>query len=136
MAAAAFAKSYGKGWVKVFAPEVKAEKSKVYNFGRIGYVFGSLIEDGDPDFSTRMESGLVSMSLLAECTRYEDPIQALDEALDADKSARQLQAENKERKELEAAEETEAETVEEAHCPSCGSPSSAWERPPVEVSND
>jgi hypothetical protein len=120
MAAAAFAKSYGRGWVKVFAPEVRAEKSKVYSFGRVGYVFGPYIEDGDPDFSARLESGVVSMSLLAECTRYPDPMQALDEALDADKSARQLQAENREAKELEAAEESEAETVEETRtCPTC-----------------
>lgn len=110
---------WGSGSIKTFAKSVGLEKSHVYNFARVWWLFGHFIENGDDEFSRRLESGMLTFSHFIESTYAPDPLEAINEAEDEGLSTRAIKAKNQERKELEHATDERAQTAGTMDCPDC-----------------
>lgn len=104
-----------KDAVEEFASEVKAKKSKVYDYTRVWWIYGHLLEDGHSSFSARVESGVLTMSQLVATTRAKDPVEMLDAVEDDNLSSRAIEARIKEEEEPK-----NVETIEVVICPHCG----------------
>lgn len=112
-AAAAVTKRYGLSSMEAFAKEVGCSRSTAYDYAKVWWTYRHMIET--PEFSRRVESGLVSMSQLVQGTRYPEPVAAIDRAVDDGISGRQMERERKE----ESVPEN-VETITNVCCVDCG----------------
>lgn len=114
-AAAAVRSVYGESSMEKFAYEVGSSKSTVYNYAKVWWVYGHLLEDGNSQFSKRLESGSLSMTQLLAATKAPDPVAMIEEAEEKNLSSRAIEARIK--------EEEEPENVEKVNytmtCPTC-----------------
>jgi hypothetical protein len=119
--AASVVRIFGRSSMQEFAKAVDLSKTTVYDMAQIHWRWGHLEDSERPEnlYWTHYVNAL----------RAPDPQKAIDRAAEESLTTRQLKAHIKEEEEPERVERVEAQ-----HCPSCGAPSSAWERPPVEVS--
>lgn len=97
-------------------------KSRVYDYLLVAKKFGP--HKDDEGFSERLDSGLLTMSLLVSCARTPRPMEALDEAEDENLSTRAVNARSREAREQEQIDEAQAsgttvETVSTVTCPRC-----------------
>lgn len=112
-AAAAVTKRYGLSSMEGFAKDVGCSRSKAYDYAKVWWTYGHLVET--PEFSRRVESGLVTISQMIQGTRDPEPVKAIDRAVDDGISARQMERERKE----EGIPEN-VEVVDLVVCPHCG----------------
>lgn len=104
-----------KDAIEEFGSSVGAKKSKVYNYIRVYTIYGHILEDTHSMLSSRVESGMVSMSELVEKTYAKDPI----EAAETPSSVSEAKAQNQIEKVEEQAEKSENVRQMRA-CEACG----------------